>query len=73
MGVRPGLCDMLIVTPYRLLFLELKKEKHGVVSKYQKEWIEAINLITDQYTTDPVIARVCAGFEAAKAFFDEYI
>lgn len=38
-GVRPGCPDYIIVTPSTVLFLELKREKGGVVSNAQKEWI----------------------------------
>lgn len=74
MGVRPGVPDMLIVTPDRVLFLELKKEKGGVVSIYQKEWIEAINYIAKGTAyaqgISQVVAKVAHGWDEAKQEID---
>lgn len=65
-GVRPGVPDMIVVTKNRLFFIEMKRVSGGVVSKDQKEWIEAINRVG-------IEARVCRGFEEAKKFVDEQL
>ena len=54
-GLNPGLPDLLVCLPDRLLFIEMKRIKGGVVSKYQKEWIEALNKYSN------VEAIVCKG------------
>ena len=54
MGLRAGLPDLLVILPNCLLFIELKRQKGGVVSPYQKEWIEALNNI------NPAIKAVVA-------------
>ena len=46
LGLRPGLCDMLIVYPGRwILFIEMKRLKGGVLSPEQKLWIEALSSV----------------------------
>jgi len=65
MGVRPGVPDMLIVFPSDILFLELKREKGGVVRDTQKRWIEAL------VGTGKVHACVAEGEEEAKKVIDE--
>lgn len=65
-GLRPGLPDLLIIIPNgKLLFIEMKRTKKGTVSKYQKEWIEELNKLTN------IRAEVCKGYDAAKAVVDE--
>lgn len=74
MGVRAGVPDMLIVFQDKVLFLELKRVKGGVVSPYQKEWIKAINAVEEPALDSShryVIARVASGFDEAKAVIDE--
>lgn len=73
MGVRAGVPDMLIVYPDRVLFLELKRLKGGVLSDAQKAWIEALNAVQipsmaagHQY----VVAKVACGFDEAKEIID---
>ena len=64
LGVSAGVPDLGVIVNNRLIFIELKRTKGGVVSDYQKAWIahlEAANV--------PV--RVCKGFDEAKAFIDE--
>ena len=68
LGKRAGFPDFTIVTAKKkVLHIELKKAKGGVVSKPQKEWIEALN------TCEGVTAWVCEGFEKAKRAIDLYI
>lgn len=59
MGLRPGLPDLLLIVDNRLVFIEMKREKGGTVSEYQKEWIEAIN------RCENAVAVVCRGGDAA--------
>lgn len=65
-GVRPGLCDLFIITPHKAFFLELKREKGGVVSKEQTDWIGALNRVG-------IIAGVAKGFDEAKEVIDTII
>lgn len=76
MGLRKGLCDLLIVyraantgqmPAQRILFLEMKREKWWTVSKEQKEWISCLNFC--QGTE----ARVANGFDKAKEIIDSLI
>lgn len=66
MGVRSGVPDYLIVTKNKLLFIEMKRKKGGVVSKTQKEWIKAINDAGG-------FAVVCSGFEEAKKVIEKEV
>jgi hypothetical protein len=57
-GVTRGIPDIQI--PSLNLFIEMKRQKGGVVSPEQKDWINYLNECG-------YIAIVCKGFEAAKA------
>jgi len=63
-GLRRGLPDLLIIVNDRLVFVEMKRTKGGVVSKEQKEWIEVLNNIG-------IPAQVCRGATAAINFIKE--
>jgi len=63
-GLRPGLPDMLIILPKKLLFIEMKRTKGGSVKPDQKEWIEELNKI------DNVYAFVAKGYEEAKKIIE---
>tara|TARA_R100001443_G_scaffold29396_1_gene42550 strand:- start:3228 stop:3572 length:345 start_codon:yes stop_codon:yes gene_type:complete len=63
MGVRQGVPDYLVLINGKTLFIEMKREKGGVVSKYQKDWIEKLN-------ASGVKAVVCRGFDQAKEVID---
>lgn len=65
-GVRPGVPDYLIVTNNTVLFLELKRPKGGVLSKFQKVWLEAL-------PGKQTEANVCAGFDAAKVWIESVL
>lgn len=55
-GVSPGFPDFVIVLPgVGLLIVELKRERGGVVSPAQAEWVEALN------SCPGVAAHVCRG------------
>ncbi len=64
LGVRPGLSDLVVVTHDSVLFIELKREKGGVVSREQKEWLRVLQ-------GKKVTAVVCKGFDKTKEFIDE--
>lgn len=63
-GVQKGIPDYLVVTPTKILFIELKRTKNGVVSPEQKQWLAALNGKT-------VTTTVCKGFDEFKAFVDK--
>jgi hypothetical protein len=61
-GLRPGLPDLLLVLPYScLVFIEMKKQKRGVVSPAQQQWIETLNTVPN------VQAYICYGSDEAIA------
>lgn len=62
-GVKSGVPDYIVITKDKVLFIELKREKGGVVSEEQKLWISNLEGKT-------TVASVCKGFEASKAFID---
>jgi hypothetical protein len=65
LGKRKGYPDLTVVTNTGVvLYIEMKKAKGGVVSKEQKEWIEAFN------TCENVKAWVCKGFKEAEYFIN---
>jgi len=66
LGVMSGVPDLIVVTPTKVFFIEMKRQKRGKVMVTQDEWIDAIN-------TTGVPARVCHGFEEAKDFINEQI
>jgi len=65
-GLRPGFPDLCIVTNKQVVFIEMKRKKGGTLSAYQKEWIASFNNIG-------IRAKVCKGFDEAKAFIDEIL
>jgi hypothetical protein len=79
LGLRKGLCDLLIVylppppsghvtrPKPRLLFLEMKREKGGTVSPEQRDWINTLN------KCETITAKVAKGFDEAKRIIDELI
>lgn len=65
-GVRSGVPDYIIIVKDTVLFLELKREKGGVVSQEQKEWL----LHLKNKKTDSTVAK---GFEDAKFYIDSFL
>ncbi len=65
-GVHAGLTDMIVVFRSVVLFLELKREKGGVVSQAQKEWQNAL-LCGSKPSVQHCIAY---GFSEAKKAID---
>jgi len=70
-GVRPGIPDMFIVFNHGVLFLELKREKHGVVSPDQKKWLEAI--VRAGGDSGKIGGEVTAGWAKTKEIIDKYV
>lgn len=58
LGVVRGVPDLFVLAQGRLVAIELKRLKGGVVSPEQREWIEALNVAG-------VPAYVCRGAEQA--------
>lgn len=75
MGVRPGVPDMLIVFPDKVLFLELKRLNGGVVSEAQRVWIEALNKVRleGESGKGSVFATIAHGFDEAKSAIDYFL
>lgn len=68
-GVLKGTADIFIPYPsgkYHGMFLELKREKGGVVSKEQKEFLQNMELVG-------YYAVVARGFDDAKQKIESYI
>jgi len=43
-GVKRGVPDYLCIVNNHLVFIELKRKGHGVVSQEQQGWIDALNI-----------------------------
>ena len=67
MGLSPGVPDFMIIIKGHLLFIEMKREKGGVVSDFQKDWIEDLNKVEN------ITARVCKGFNEARLLVDSFL
>lgn len=65
-GVRKGTPDFIIVKDKRVLFLELKREKGGVLSPEQKVWIASIG------EADNLKAVVAKGLDQALKEIKEF-
>lgn len=68
-GVRAGVPDLFLAVPnkdYAGLFIEMKKEKGGVVSEYQKIMLSRLEQAGYK-------CIVCKGFDHAKAEIEEYL
>lgn len=67
MGKVKGTSDLIVMLPYKILFIELKRQKGSVTSKEQKQFIEKVCLF------DYADGRVCKGAKEAIAFIEEYL
>ncbi len=67
MGLRPGLPDLLVITPKGLLFIEMKRTKKSSTSLEQKSWIDALQKCPG------VEARICFGSNEAVKFVEEFL
>ena len=68
-GVSKGFPDLFLPVPnskFYGLFIEMKRQKGGIVSKEQKSWLEYLNSVGYQ-------ATVCKGFLEAKEFIECYL
>ena len=68
-GVSKGFPDLFLPVPnskFYGLFIEMKRQKGGTVSKEQKEWLEYLNTVGYQ-------ATVCKGFLEAKEVIECYL
>lgn len=74
-GVAKGVPDLIIVIPpeyrkngeHKTVFIEMKKEKGGAVSKEQREWIDDLNNSTG------VSASVCRGHKEAIEYLSKLL
>ena len=70
-GLRPWLCDLLIVygewDQYRTLWIEVKREKWWQVSKEQKEWIQVLKKC--EWTT----VHVAKWYDEAKQIIESVV
>lgn len=75
LGVVKGLPDLIVIVnkKYRLddkpklLFIEMKRQGGGRISKEQEDWLREIN------KCDGIAGNVCAGAEKAKFFVQSYM
>lgn len=65
LGVRAGFPDLVIIIKNKFFCIELKREKGGVLSPFQKDWIQAL-----EEAHIPVY--VCKGFEEGKKIINKY-
>lgn len=68
-GVRSGVPDLFLAVPrkpYAGLFIEMKREKGGKLSLYQKDMINSLE-------EAGYWCEVCYGFEAAKKVIEEWL
>ena len=71
-GLRRGVPDMLMIISQKnekdkLIFIEMKRTKGGILSKEQKGWKDALN------KCQGVESFVCYGYEEAKELIDNLI
>lgn len=75
LGVVKGVPDLIIVIPpeyrnsgeYKTVFIEMKVEKGGSISKEQKEWIHELNNSTG------VSATICRGHQEAIEYLSKFL
>ena len=58
-GLLKGVSDLVILTDNKVIFLELKRRKGGVISKEQKTFLEKVNVF------DYAIGIIAYGYEDA--------
>lgn len=64
MGLRRGFPDLIVCLNKRVVCVEMKRVKGGVVSPFQAQWLEVLN-------THGVESRVCRGAKQAIDFITE--
>lgn len=67
MGKIKGVSDLVVFTPNKILFIEMKRTKGSTTSKQQKEFLEKVSLYPY------AVGRVCKGAGAAIEFIEEYL
>lgn len=67
LGVSSGVPDFMVVVENSIVFVEMKRQKGGVTSDTQKEWIKTLNKV------DNVAAKVCRGATEAIQYIEEVI
>jgi len=68
-GVKPGVPDICLPVPkggHGALYIELKRQKGGVLSANQKVWLDRLNQAGNR-------AVVCKGWEAAREAIEQYL
>lgn len=68
-GFKSGFPDLMVFaknSKYNILFLEFKREKKGVVSQKQKDWIEWLN-------NNGYFAKVVKGNREAVEVLEQYL
>lgn len=68
-GFKSGFPDLMVFaknSKYNMLFLEFKREKKGVVSQKQKDWIEWLN-------NNGYFAKVVKGNSEAVEVLEQYL
>jgi Uma2 family endonuclease len=63
-GVRSGVPDYFIITPKKLIVIELKRRKGGTVSKEQWIWLKGLR-------EAGIVAEVAKGFTEAKEIVEK--
>lgn len=61
MGLTPGVPDYILIVNDNLIWIEMKRQKGGRLSEYQKGWIEALEQAGQTI-------RVCNGADEAIKF-----
>lgn len=65
-GLRPGLPDLLLIVDGRVIMIEMKRRKGGVLSPEQREWHIALNRAG-------IATYVCHGSDEAIELINEYL
>lgn len=63
LGVSPGVPDLFIIDSKGICAVEMKRRKGGVLSSYQKAWVERLN-------NSGIETVVCHGAKEAIAFIE---
>ena len=69
MGVKPGVSDLFLPVArgkWHGMWIEMKRQEGGRLSRYQKEWLQAMD--RQGYKT-----KVCAGWEKAADAITKYL
>lgn len=64
MGVQSGIPDLFVIVDNKVVGVEMKRTKGGVVSANQKKWIEILN-------NAGISTRICKGHKEAIKFIKE--